>query len=90
MKIKCFSKRQLNVRKIQSFTTLQPFNFNLQKDSKIAAFWENPENIWSKFSKNSAKFWQILRNFLHKSEKNQQKFQQCIMQNLILENEIEQ
>jgi hypothetical protein len=23
---------------------------------KNAAFWENPENIWSKFSKNSATF----------------------------------
>ena len=41
MKIKCFSKRKLNVRKIQIFTNLQPFNFNLQQDLKIAAFWEN-------------------------------------------------
>ena len=45
MKIKCFSKRKLNVRKIQVFANLQPFNFNLQQDLKIAAFWENPEKI---------------------------------------------
>ena len=51
MKIKCFSKRKLNVRKIQIFTNLQPFNFNLQQDLKIAAFWENPEKIWLTFSK---------------------------------------
>ena len=56
MKMKCFSKRKLNVRKIQIFTNLQPFDFNLQQDLKIAAFWENPEIFWSKFSKNSAKF----------------------------------
>ena len=46
MKLKCFSKRKLNVRKIQNFTNLQPFHFNLQQDLKIAAFWENPETIW--------------------------------------------
>ena len=55
MKIKCFSKRKLNVRNIQIFTNLQPFNFNPQQDLKIAAFWENPEKFWSKFSKILAK-----------------------------------
>ena len=35
MKIKCFSKRKLNVRKTQMFTNLQSFNFNLQQDLKI-------------------------------------------------------
>ena len=58
-RLRRFSMRKLTVRKIQIFTELQPFNLNLQQDLKIAAFWENPENIWSKFSKNSAKFWQI-------------------------------
>ena len=64
MKIKCFSKRKLNVRKIQIFTNLQPFNFNLQQDLKIAACWENPQKNWSKFSEISAKFWQILQHFV--------------------------
>ena len=31
---------------------------------KIAAFWENPEKNWSKFSKNSAEVWQHLQNFV--------------------------
>ena len=71
MKIKCFSKRKLNVRKIQIFTNLQPFtsnfifflqpfSFNLQQDLKIAAFWENPEKIDQTFRKNSADLWQNL------------------------------
>ena len=51
MKMKCFSKRKLNLRKIQIFTNLQPFNFNLQQDLKIATFCENPEKSWSTFSK---------------------------------------
>ena len=58
MKIKCFSQRKLNVRKIQIFTNLQPFNFNLQQDLKIAAFWENPEKTWQTFSNNSAEIQQ--------------------------------
>ena len=72
MKIICFSKRKLNVHKIYLFTNLQPFDFSLHQDLKIAAFWENPENIWSKFSKNTATFWQILQHLV----KNQQQFQQ--------------
>ena len=32
----------------EMFNNLQPFNFNLQQDLKIAAFWENPEKIWLK------------------------------------------
>ena len=51
MKIKCFSNRKWNVRKIQNFTNLQPFHFNRQQHLKIAAAWENPEKIWSTFSK---------------------------------------
>ena len=55
------------VRKIQIFTNLQPFNFNLQQDLKIAAFWENPEKNGQhlaknqKFSKHTAQFWQHLQ-----------------------------
>ena len=60
MKIECFSKRKLNMHKIYLFINLQPFDFNLQQDLKFAAFWENPENIWSRRSKNSATFWQNL------------------------------
>ena len=85
MKIEFFSKRTLIVRKIQIFTNLQPFNFNLQQDLKIAAFWENLEKNWSKFSRNSAnsaKVWQILQQFV----KYQQKFQQFLTKNLRLEN----
>ena len=48
------------------FTNLQPFNFKLQQDLKIAAFWENPELFLLKFSKNSAKFWRILQHFVKK------------------------
>ena len=51
MKMKCFSKRKLNVRRIKIFTNLQPFNFNLQQDLKIAAFWENPEKIGQNLAK---------------------------------------
>ena len=47
----------------------------LQQDVKIAAFWENPENIWSKFSKNSAKFWQ---NILKKISKQFSNFNEKI------------
>ena len=63
MTIKYFSKRKLNVRKIQIFTNLQPFHFNRQQDLKIAAFWENPERIWSKFSENATKIQQHSGNF---------------------------
>jgi len=42
---------------------LQPFNFNLQQDLKIAAFWENPEKIWSKLSKIKQTFWQIVQHY---------------------------
>ena len=59
MKIKCFSKRKLNVRKIEISINLQPFNFDLQQDLKIAAFWGNPIFFFAKFVKillNFAKF----------------------------------
>ena len=52
MKIECFSKRKLNVRKIYIFADLHQFNFNLQQDLETVAFWENPEKFWSNFSKN--------------------------------------
>jgi len=61
---------------------LQPFNFNLQQDLKIAAFWENPEKIWSKLSKIKQTFWQIVQHY----EKNQQKLKQFLTKKLILEN----
>ena len=48
----------------------------------VAAFWNNPENIWSKFRKKSAKFWQVLQNFV----KNQQNVQQFLTKKLRLEN----
>ena len=66
------------------FTKLQPFNFNLQQDLKIAAFWENPEKNWSTFSKISAKFWQNLQHFVKK----QQNVQQFSTKKLRLENGI--
>ena len=59
MKIECFSKRKLNVRKISIFTNLQPFDFNLQQDLKIVAFGK----ISKKFGQNLAKIQQILANF---------------------------
>ena len=48
---------------------MQPFNFNLQQDLKIAAFWENPEMFWLKFSKNSANLAEFA-TFCKKSAKN--------------------
>ena len=46
-----FFKAKLIVHKNQIFINVQLFNFYLMQDLKIAAFWENPENIWSTFSK---------------------------------------
>ena len=70
MKIKCFSKRTLNVRKIQIFTNLQPFNFNLQQDLKFATVWENPEIVGQHFfSKNSANLCQNLQHFVKNQKK---------------------
>ena len=55
MKIKCFSKRKLNVRisktKIKCAIIL---GF-----SQIAAFWENPEKNWSNLAKIQQKFSKI-------------------------------
>ena len=89
MEIKCFSKRKLNVRKIQFFTNLQPFNFNLQQDLKIVALiiGKIPKKIGrilATFSKTSAIFWQILQHFV----KNQQKNQQFLTKKLRLESGI--
>ena len=74
MKIKCFSKRKLNVRKIQIFTNLQPFNFNLQQDLKIAAFWENPEKFGQHLAKFQQKFSTILATFATFCKKISKKF----------------
>ena len=54
---------KLKLRKIQIFTNLQPFKFNLQQDLRIAAFWESLENNWSKFSKIQQQFSTILTRF---------------------------
>ena len=64
MKIKCFSKRKLNVR--ISKTKIKCAILGLNIFPKFAAFWENPEKNWSnlaKFSTNSAQIQQILANF---------------------------
>ena len=46
-----------------------PYPWKLRESSvKVAALWENPENILSKFSKNSAKFWQMLKTFVKKQQ----------------------
>ena len=46
MKIKCFSKRKLNVRKIQIFTNLQPFNLlTSSKIWKLLHFGKIPKKI---------------------------------------------
>ena len=57
----------------QKITILQHFSEIFRKIIN-AAFWENPEKNWSKFSKSSAKFWQHLRTFV----KNQQKVKQFL------------
>ena len=65
MKIKYFSKRKLNVRISKTKINVQFWDF-----PKIAAFWKNPEKIWSNLAKiqqNSSKICEIL-------EKKQQKF----------------
>ena len=59
----------LNFLNFRTYTV--PWTFELtaclipkvQQFSENAAFWENPEKFWSKFSKDSAKFWQNLQNF---------------------------
>ena len=81
MKIKCLSKRKLNVRKIQISTNLQPFNFNPQQDLKITAFWENPEKIdqnLAKIQENSGKICKIMQKSAT--------FQQFFTKKLRLEN----
>ena len=49
---------------------------------KVAAFWKNPENIWSKFSKIQQNSGKICKIFV----KNQQKFQQILTKKLRFEN----
>ena len=86
MKIKCFSKRKLNVRisKTEMKCVILEFSQN-------CCIWENPEKIWSNLAKvqqnsgkkKSGKFWQKLQQFV----KNQQKVQQFLTKKLRLENE---
>ena len=70
-----FRTKIKNVRKIQNFTNLQPVNFNLLQDLKIAAFWENPEKIRSTFSKT-----------IFLNQQNRQTFQQFLTNKLRSEN----
>ena len=81
MKIKCFSKRKLNVRisKTKIKCAILGFFPNcciFGKSFKI------PKKNLVKFSRNSAKFWQNLQHFV----KNQQKIQQFLTKKLRLEN----
>jgi hypothetical protein len=58
MKIKCFSKRKLDVRISKTKIICATLGF-----PKIAGFWENPENFWSNLAKiqqNSGKVCNIL------------------------------
>ena len=64
------------------FSDLQPFNFNLQQDLKIAAFWENPEKIGQNLAKIQQNFDKIC-NILKKISK---KIQQFLTKKLRLEN----
>ena len=56
MKIKCFSKRKLNVRISKTKIKCAILGF---KFPKIAAFWENPEKNWSNSAKIQQKFSKI-------------------------------
>ena len=67
MKIKCFSKRKLNVRISKTKIKCAILGF-----PKIAAFGENPEKNWSNLTKiqqKFSKFWQILQHFVKISKK---------------------
>ena len=57
MKVKCFSKRKLNVR--ISKTKIKCTILGFSQNCCIFNFWENPEIFWS----NLAKFSEILANF---------------------------
>ena len=87
LNFRTFFPGTLNFFELSNFhrTFTVPFSNNFQKN---AAFRENPEKNWPKFSNNSAKFWQILQNFLQKLNfaKNQHNFQQFLTKKLRLEN----
>ena len=70
-------------RKLRFCSIFLKFSENLN-----AAFWENPEKIWSKFSKIQQKFSKILAKFAKFAKfcKNQQKIQQFLTKKLRLEN----
>ena len=61
MKIKCFSKRKLNVRISKTKIKFAILGFS---QNCCINFWENPEKIWLKCGQNSAKFWEILKKFV--------------------------
>ena len=65
MKIKCFSKRKLNVR--ISKTKIKCAILGFSQNCSIN-FWENPEKNWSNLQKFS-KFWQIVQHFVKISKK---------------------
>ena len=79
MKIKCFSKRKLNVRisKMKTKCAILGFSQNC-----CIKFLGKSRKILVKFSKNSAKSCQILQRFV----KNQKKIQQFLTKKLRLEN----
>ena len=78
MKIKCFSKRKLNVHisKTKIKCAILGFSQNCcilgKSREKLVKFSKNSAKIQQKFSKNSAKFWQILQHFVKISKKNKQ------------------
>ena len=69
MKIKCFSKRKLNVRISKTKIKCAILGFS---QNCCINFWENPEKNWSNLAKIQQKFsnsWQILQHFVKISKK---------------------
>ena len=60
LELRTYLNLQLNLKFELTNLTWAKYHWSIEK-VKIAAFWENPEKMWSKFSKNSAKFWQICK-----------------------------
>ena len=77
MKIKCFSKRKLNVRISKTKIKCAILGF-----SQNCCILGKSRKKLIKFSKNSAKFWQILQHFVKISKK----IQQFLTKKLRLEN----
>merc|ERR1712118_611488 len=80
MKIKCFSKRKLNVRisKTKIKCAILGFSQNCcilgKSREKLVKFSKNSTKIQQKFSK----FWQLLQHFVKKSAKNSAVFNEKI------------